>query len=265
MPPALSARNPKVQRLRRLARGRRDRAAERAFVIEGATLVAEAIGAHVLLEGLFAEPDADPALLRAAAAAGIAVHHLDHGVLARTVTTATPQPVAAIAPWCDVDLEAVLDADLALVLVGVADPGNAGALLRSAGAAGAGAVLFCDGSVDPFNPKCVRASAGSIFHVPVVSGGDPVQVLERLGAGGRRRLGTAARDGEPYDRVDLTAPFALVLGGEAHGLPPDVAAHVDGTVTVPMAGRTESLNVAMAGSVVCFEAARQRRAGERGR
>jgi tRNA G18 (ribose-2'-O)-methylase SpoU len=92
-----------------------------------------------------------------------------------------------------------------------------------------------------------------------------VQVLERLGAGGHRRLGTVARDGDPYDRVDLTVRLALVLGAEAHGLPAGVAGHLDGLVTVPMAGRTESLNVAMAGSIVCFEAARQRRAGERGR
>ena len=146
-----------------------------------------------------------------------------------------------------------------LVLCAVADPGNAGTLLRMAEASGVGAVLFCDGSVDPFAPKCVRASAGSIFHVPVVSGGKPVQVLEAIGGRGVQRLGTDAHRGKPYDESDLTGPFALVLGNEAHGLPAEIAEQLDSWVHVPMAGDVESLNVAMAGSVICFEAARQRR------
>jgi TrmH family RNA methyltransferase len=145
------------------------------------------------------------------------------------------------------------------VLCGVSDPGNAGTLLRIAEAAGLGAVLFSDGSVDPYSPKCVRASAGSIFHVPVVSGGSAVQVLEAIGGRGGPRLGTDQHRGQPYDEVDLCGPFALVLGNEANGIPPDAAECVDEWVHIPMAGAVESLNVAMAGSVICFEAARQRR------
>ena len=149
---------------------------------------------------------------------------------------------------------------LALVLVGVSDPGNAGTLLRSAEASGAGAVVFCDGSVDPFGPKCVRSSAGSVLRLAVARDGDSADALAACAAYGRRTVGTVVRVGTPYDTVDLRGPVALVLGNEAHGLPPGVADAVDEAVTIPMAGRAESLNVAMAGTVLCFEALRQRRA-----
>jgi TrmH family RNA methyltransferase len=192
------------------------------------------------------------------------VHVVPPGGVHRYTDVMTPQGVVALAkmPTLTVDdaLEQASDAPV-LVLCGVSDPGNAGTLVRIAEAAGVGAVLFCDGSVDPFAPKCVRASAGSIFHVPVVSGGNPVHVLEAIGGRGGHRLGTGARRGKPYDETDLTGPFALVLGNEAHGLSPEVADHLDGWLHIPMAGDVESLNVAMAGSVICFEAARQRRTG----
>ena len=146
-----------------------------------------------------------------------------------------------------------------MVCVDVQDPGNAGTILRSAEAAGAGAVLFTGSCVDPTNPKAVRASAGSLFHVGVVSGGNAVDVLAELGRCGFRRYAADARAGDTIDAVDLTGPVALVLGNEAHGLPTEIDAMLDGRVTIPMAGRSESLNVGMAASVMCFEVARQRR------
>jgi TrmH family RNA methyltransferase len=105
----------------------------------------------------------------------------------------------------------------------------------------------------------VRASAGAIFHVPVVVGGPAVEVLAELGRQGLRRLATVARGGEDYTAVDLSGPMAVVLGNEANGLPDGLDAHLDGALSIPMAARTESLNVATAAAVVCFEAARQRR------
>jgi TrmH family RNA methyltransferase len=103
----------------------------------------------------------------------------------------------------------------------------------------------------------VRASAGSLFHVPVVTGGDPAAVLVGLRDAGLRALGTTARDGTPYDEADLTARIALVLGNEAHGLPAGLNDVLDGVLTIPMAGRSESLNVGMAAAVLSFEARRQ--------
>jgi tRNA G18 (ribose-2'-O)-methylase SpoU len=109
----------------------------------------------------------------------------------------------------------------------------------------------------------VRGAAGALFRVPLVVAGAALSVLDRLGARGLRRLGTVARGGVAYDEVDLRDPVAIVLGSEAHGLAADVAAAVDTAITIPMAGSVESLNVAVAGAVVCFEVARQRRADAR--
>jgi TrmH family RNA methyltransferase len=258
----LGARHREVDRLRRLARRRSDRIAERAFVIEGPKAIADALDADAPLEALYVDPTVDPVLVARAEAAGVPVRHLERGVVDRVADTVTPQGALAVAPFLDVTLDALV-VDLVVVAVDVQDPGNAGTLLRSAEAAGASGVVFTGGSVDVFHPKVVRASAGSLFHVSVVSGGDPVGVLEQLGASGVRRLGTAASGGRSLDDVDLTDAVALVLGNEGRGLPRDVEAVLDGLVTIPMAGRSESLNVGMAATVLCFEAARQRRLGGR--
>ena len=252
-PGALGARHPEVDRLRRLLRRRSDRATERAFVVEGPKLVAEALRANVPIEAVFVDDGAVVDLL----GRDVPVRHLQKGVLERVADTVTPQPVLAVCATVDVPLELVLDATFVVVCVDLQDPGNAGTVLRSAEAAGAGAVVFAGASVDPFNPKAVRASAGSLFHVPTVSGGDPVEVLDRLRGWGIARLGTVARGGTSYDACDLTKPVALVLGNEAHGLPDDLA--LDDAVTIPMAGSGESLNVGMAAAVLTFEVSRQRR------
>jgi TrmH family RNA methyltransferase len=253
-----------VQRLRRLSRRRAARLEEGAFAIDGPTLVAEALGAGIEVLEVLAEPDAAPELLARARAAGVQVREVAAGVLERASDTTTPQGVVAVARRPEVELRAALAAaahgPLAVVLVDVGDPGNAGTLLRAAEASGAAAVLFCGDSVDPCNPKCVRASAGALFHLPVSGGGDPLAVLEALGEVGVRRAATVVRGGVPYHDVDLTGPVALVLGSEAHGLPAGLEGQVDLRCTIPMPGRAESLNVAMAGSILCFEALRQRAA-----
>ena len=219
---------------------------------------------QVPIEAIYVEAGTNEAIVDDAAAAGVRVHVVPPGAVHQYTDVMTPQGVVALAAMQPATLDHALERSAGspvLVLCAVSDPGNAGTLLRMAEASGVGAVLFCDGSVDPYAPKCVRASAGSIFHVVVVSGGKPVQVLEAIGGRGVQRLGTDAHRGKPYDEYDLTGAFALVLGNETHGLPADVAEQIDGWVHVPMAGDVESLNVAMAGSVICFEAARQRRAG----
>lgn len=254
-------RHPSVQRLRRLSRRRSARVDDDAYVIDGPVLVGEALDAGIDVLEVIVEHRAPLETVDRAERAGATVRHVDVGVLARVLDTVTPQPVAAIARRHDVaPVDAVSRAgSLALVLVAVNDPGNAGTLLRVAEASGAGAVLFCDGSVDPFNPKCVRASAGSLFRVSIASGGDAVGVLQALGDGGLTRFATTVRGATSHTDADLTGAFALVLGSEAHGLPDRLAPHVDGELTIEMVGRAESLNVGMAGAVICFEALRQRR------
>jgi RNA methyltransferase, TrmH family len=257
-PGGLAFTSARVKRLRQLVERRAVREREQAFVVEGPTLVGDALEAGVELECLFVAPGTSEPVVARAVAGGVPVFDLAPGVLERVAGTVSPQPVLAVARAVDVDLDQLAGASLMVVCVDIRDPGNLGTVLRSAEASGVGAVICCEGSVDVYNPKCVRASAGSLFHTRIVAGGEPVEVLGTLGGWGLRRLGTRPDGGHPYHRVDLTAPTALVLGNEAHGLPAAAADALDGWVSIPMAGRAESLNVGMAAAVLCFEAARQR-------
>jgi TrmH family RNA methyltransferase len=179
------------------------------------------------------------------------------GALREATDAMSSQGVAAVARLPRASLADVPASSPVLVCVRVADPGNAGTLLRSAEAAGFGAVLFTSGSVDPFAPKCVRASAGSVFRVPVSKGGEATTVLDEVAATGRRRIGTRAAGAPSFVDADLRGPLAVVLGNEAHGLPAGVDAHVDAWVSIPMVGRTESLNVAMAATLLAYEVLRR--------
>lgn len=273
-PRPLSPRNARVSNLRRLVRRRSSRRDERAFVIEGPVLIAEALDAQVPVTDVFlgddlvtdSEPDLrrapDPsaAVLARVLATDVPVWQVPAASLARAVDVVTPRPIAAVAaiPPTD-DRQLMSTADLVLVLDQVSDPGNAGTLLRVAEASGVGAVIFGGASVDPYGPKCVRASAGALFRVPVVVEGSTMRAIERLADSGHEVVATRAGSALSYDAVDYTRSVAFVLGNEARGLSAGVADRATATVAIPMAGRTESLNVAMAGTVLCFEAARQRR------
>jgi TrmH family RNA methyltransferase len=231
--------------------------------------VGAALDASAPLEAVYVSAgDADrfAVLLARVAADGIPVRTVAAGALDRASTTVTPQGVLAVCRSVTVALAAVPRTGFVLVGVDIADPGNAGTMIRTADAAGAAAVVLA-GGVDVTNPKVVRAAAGSMFHLPVVAGGkaagmDAAQVLGELARDGRRVLGAAAGAGEPCDRAELTGAVALVVGNEAHGLAAGLP--LDGFVHVPMAGRAESLNVAMAATILCYEAARQRRRFEAG-
>jgi TrmH family RNA methyltransferase len=231
--------------------GRRSaRRDEGAFVIEGPGLVAEAVAGGVELEAVYV----GAGLLGEVVAAlelpmAVAVRELGPGVLERVASTMTPQPVLAIARRCDVPLASVTG--WALVAAGLGDPGNLGTILRVAEAAGAARVVALEGTVDVFSPKVVRASAGAVFHVPITVDVAPAD-LPALGA---TLWATTAQGGVPYTDAHLEPPLALVLGNEAHGIP--VGLPVDGTLSIPHAGRAESLNVAMAAAVLCFELARR--------
>ena len=232
-------------------------------MVEGPRVVAAALDRGAELESAYVGPGADRAfapLVGRLRDLDIPVEELKEGVLERIGDTVTPQPVLAVVSMPQAGLDDVAADGLVLVAVTVRDPGNAGTLLRSAEAAGVAGVLFSGNSVDPYAPKVVRSSGGAVFGIPVVEANDPVKVLDALGRGGRRRLAAVAAGGEHLERADLTGPVAIVLGNEASGLPADLAAHLDGRVTIPVEPPAESLNVGMAGTVLAFEAARQRRA-----
>jgi TrmH family RNA methyltransferase len=242
------------------------------YVIDGPVLVADALDAGLDLRTAFVDvgaPAPVAALAERLRAAGVDVHVLAAGVLAGAADTVTPNGIAAVArrapavvPVAPAVGPRTGTAALLVVLAGVADPGNAGTLLRSADAAGATGVWATTATVDLFGPKAVRASAGALFRLAVRDGVEPGDAMADLRAAGTRLLGTVAHGGTPYDRADLTRPSALVLGNEANGLDPVWHDAVDEWLTIPMVGRAESLNVAMAGTLLCFEAARQRRTAE---
>jgi TrmH family RNA methyltransferase len=255
----MSARNPRVAQLRQLVSSRRERRQQRRYVIEGPRLLGEALDARVSLVEAFAAPDADRELRRRLDRAGVVVHPVASGVLDRVGDVQTSQGwlgVAEITGHIADPPQGV--SPLVLVLVGISDPGNVGTLLRAADAAGANAVVVSPQTADPFSPKVVRASAGSLFRVPLVESAAPLEVARGWGLA---TVGCVVRGGDHLYQVDLDLPVAVVLGSEAHGLAPDVEGRLDRRVTIPMPGRAESLNVAMAGTVVIFEALRQRASG----
>jgi TrmH family RNA methyltransferase len=268
-PTPLSARNPRVTTLRRLTGRRRARLDEGRFVVEGPVPVGELLAAGAALEELYVDRDAWAAagattpLRRAverAAAAGVAVWGLPAGVLEQVSDTTTPQGLLAVAARRTVPVaELAARPGPVLVLVDVADPGNAGTSVRAAEAAGAAGVVFAGTSTDPFGPKAVRAAAGSLLRVAVAEATDAPGVLADLRAAGRRLVATVAGGGAPPEQVDLVAPVAVLVGSEAHGLGDPVVAAADHRLTIPLAAGVESLNAAVAGAVVLFEAARQRR------
>ena len=231
-------------------------------MLEGPRVVEGALDRGAPLEALYLGPGAETAfrgLVERARAQGIPVSVLAEGVLEKLGTTRTPQPVLAVAPGITRPLGPIPGSSVVVAAVDVNDPGNLGTILRSAEAAGADAVIVCGDSVDAQNPKVVRSSAGAVFGLLVMETDDPMDAMASLAADGRTRLGARAVGGVAYDHADLRDPCAFVVGNEARGLPAAVVDALDGSLTIPMAPGAESLNVAMATTVLVFEAARQRR------
>jgi TrmH family RNA methyltransferase len=259
----IGARHHDVRRLRALLRDRAARAEQDAFALEGPRVVAGALDRRAHLDAVYLGTGAErafPGLVRRARAAGVPVLELRDGVPEKVGTTRTPQPVFAIARRRNVDVDELPASGHLVVTVDVADPGNLGTILRSAEASGAdGVITTGPASVDLHHPKVVRSSAGAIFGIRVGEHSDPAAALDEVARAGWRRLAARVIDARPYDELDLAHRCALVFGNEARGIPRDLDGHLDGAVCVPMNGNAESLNVAMAATVLCFEAARQRR------
>jgi len=253
-----------VTLLRRLITRRSEREATGRFVVDGPHLVAEG-----LLAGLVDEVFVDVAatggfadLLDTARRAGVTTTTVASGVLARVADPVTPQAVLAVArrpapPSVD---GVASGGGGVLVCDALSDPGNLGTLIRVAEAAGLSGVWCVGGGTDPFGPKAVRASAGSVLRVPVAVEPDGPAAVGSLAEAGFGIVGLRG-DGAPYDAVDLAPPVAIVVGSEAHGISDAVATTVTTWVGIPMAGEVESLNAGVAGAVVAFEVARRRRTG----
>ncbi len=252
-----STKNPKVASAARL-RKRAFRDTDRRFLVEGAQGVREALAADPpAIDALFVDDELHE-LAVAARERGVEVVHAAAAVLGRLTSTVTPQGIVGVAPYVDVPIETARASGCIAVLHEVRDPGNAGTIVRSADAAGAEAVVFAAASVDVYNPKTVRACAGSIFHLPIVRNVPTIAAVQTLRASGHRILAMDARGSHSLYTTDLSGPVAFVFGNEAHGLPQDVVAAADATVRVPHAGAAESLNLAAAATICLFEQARRR-------
>lgn len=204
--------------------------------------------------------DAAGRLVGLAGALGTTIHTVADNVVDAISETDTPQGVVAVVRAPTKTIEEIPEgADLVLVLGEVRDPGNAGTLLRSAVAAGADAVVFSTGSVDPFNGKTVRSAAGATFRTLVIRDVTLNEALATLRARGFKLVAADAQASTPVDDVDFSGAAALVLGNESWGLPDPVARLLDVSVGIPMPGPVESLNVAVAGSILLFDIIRRRR------
>lgn len=205
-------------------------------------------------------------LVHAAVDAGVPVSTVTDKAAAALSETVTPQGLVAVCSLVDVPLATALAPGVRLVAVlhGVADPGNAGTVVRVADAAGADAVVFAGDAVDPHNGKCVRASTGSVFHLPIARARDAEEVFAALRGAGLRLVaadGYAPEDLVTADlRGDLAVPTAWVFGSEAHGLPDAVVESLDAALKVPIYGGAESLNLATAAAVCLYASARAQRA-----
>ena len=230
--------------------------------IEGPHLVEEALRAGLEIECVFAEERMQHWVEASLLSQGTEVFITPSGILASMLSTETPQPVAALVKppnwaWADVLNGPANAPALIVVTAGIQDPGNLGTIVRSAEAFGASGVICLPGTVNEWNQKVVRASAGSIFRMPVLTVNE-AETLQRLRKAGVRILTTAVEGAQAATAADLARPIAIVIGNEGNGVPPQLAAKADGAVTIPCPGPVESLNAAVAASVLLYEAARQR-------
>lgn len=261
-PVITSPRNPQVKLARALSR-RQIRSQERAFLVEGVRAIADALAlGAVPLSLFFAEESANPridAIALTAAEAGSQVYPSNEAVLHLITETEHPQGVAAIFPMPDLEIVIPPGTEpLVVVADTIRDPGNLGTLIRSALGSGANAVFLTPGTVDPFNPKVVRAGVSAHFRLPIRS-----YDWDDLGAaidGYGQRVAAEATAPTAYDSIDWTQASSLIVGNEATGLSPEARALATSFASIPLLGGLESLNAGIAGSVVLFEAARQRRA-----
>lgn len=264
-PEITSTKNPLIKRIRALA-DREAREAEGRLAVEGPRMIEEVLAAGIPVDLLLYDPAAATgraaAVLARARQDGVRLVSASSRVIAACSQVEAPQGMIAVVHRPHASLDAVLDRpDLLLVVADrVQDPGNLGTIVRIADAAGASAVLVTRGSADPFNPKALRATMGSVFHLPVAAVETP-QAIAALQHRGVRLLVADQRGAVDYAGADYHPPVAVVLGGEAEGPDAPWRAAADATVRIPLYGHAESLNVAIAAGLLLYEA---RRAWTRG-
>ncbi len=262
-PDITSAKNPLVKRIRALA-DRDAREAEGRLVVEGVRMIEAVLAAGVPVELLLVDPAAAAApragaVVEDARRRGVKLVTAAPHVVAACSQVDTPQGMLAVVDRPRASLSSVLaPADLCLVIADrIQDPGNLGTIIRIADAAGASGVVATAGSVDPYHPKVVRATMASLFHLPVVTA-DAGEVLASLGERGARILVAYQSGATDYTEADYRGPLAIVLGNEGGGPDPVWLGAAHAIVRIPLYGRAESLNVAIAAGLLLYEVRRAR-------
>lgn len=231
------------------------------FLAEGLRTVEEAVASKTVVSIFYTaiEDDRTRSVLEEAAAQQLKLYCVSDAVMKKIADTDTPQGIIAVCKMQNVTLDKLLSkGEMLLVLDRVGDPGNLGTMLRTADAAGIGGVVLLKGCVDIYAPKTVRSSMGSLFHVPVVSGIGEDNFIAEAKDAGYELLVTSLEGADNLYKADLGGRIAFVMGNEAGGVSANLLERADKRVFIPMAGRAESLNVAMAAGVVMFEALRRR-------
>jgi RNA methyltransferase, TrmH family len=250
-----SRQNARVKELR-AALARTGRTPSGLVAIEGEHLVAEAMRSHLRFSSIFLRDGYTPHIELPEDADHLL---LTQDVFASAVATEQPQGIAALVHPPAFSAETIFHSPtpLILILAGLQDPGNVGTLLRSAEAFGSSGVLLLPGTASPWNPKALRASAGSAFRVPTILAGED-EALALLAQHNVMAIAAVARNGTPIREAPLAGPIALLIGNEGAGLSDSLTASAQHRVTIRMPGNVESLNAAIAGSLLLYEASRQR-------
>jgi TrmH family RNA methyltransferase len=255
----VSIHNPKVKQWSQLL-SKRGRESQGKFILEGVHLVQEALKAHVEMESiLFSLERGYPVELPDRSSLTCECIAVSEAVLAKCSDTESPQGVLAIAMKPAWSTEQILQQKDALVVVidGVQDPGNLGTIIRSADAVGATGIILGHGTVDLYNPKTVRSTMGSLFHLPLIEV-DLTKLLPLASEKGIQLISTSLTAQQHCYEIDMVPATWLIFGNEGRGVSSEIQSFVNKQIIIPMRGQAESLNVAMAATVLLFEAARQR-------
>lgn len=243
---------------------KKERSSKDLFIVEGMHLVEEALKVGSIDRVIFC-----PALMRDAEGrmllndlvrADVPLDETSVTLLKGLSSVESPQGIIASVKARDTDMSSLFDSTLPLIVVacGIQDPGNLGTLIRTADAAGCSGVIVTNGTVDPFNEKVVRSTAGSIFHLNIVKYDDIIELVHSLKRRGIAVIATDAKSEKKYFDIDLKRPTAVIVGNEGQGLSEDIEKLCSESVSIPIIGKAESLNAAIAAALVLYEAVRQR-------
>ena len=258
-----SSQNPVIKEVRSL-KNRKDREDKGLFFIEGAKIVEEALASgaaltYAVMAESFEQGSCGHDTFRKIDAAGVRCYIVPDSLFDALGDTRTPQGILAVAEIKSPELrDASFAEGLFVILDSIRDPGNMGTIIRTADAAGFTGVIATAGCVDVYNPKVLRSTMGSVFHIPVYFQNDIIEIIMLLKSKGVRIVASHLSGGCSIYQTDMTVSTALIIGSEAEGISKEAAAAADQLVKIPMPGRAESLNASIAAGIMMYEAVRQR-------